>query len=365
LPLKSATAIATNAGNKVLNAKLKASVRLRIVPTAVHFAGCSLYRWREERPNPRRKYENRREPTLNPSQRTALQLLGLSVGLGIPWGLSLEFGYFFGVPLNGFSTDEFVATWVSWAVQYLVTPLAFYLLGRRDLPNFKTTLGLLTVYAGSLLGEAITQTPFALLSPGFSYLPPFPLTYLADISLNLTFLFVAFSGLSLARLRGSGPVFGRTILALPLLALVFALPVSFFDGYVQLGPPRIDVILQGYVFLGLVLVSGPAQLLVFYYFGKKVSLRGRALRAYGWLFLGAYAGAVIATVAAVGLFGQAQWVASPGTTSVRDGIVYTNMSRSLVTLLEGLNPISSLPFFSFFAVTLPQVGKAADQWAVT
>jgi len=304
-----------------------------------------------------------REEALDPPRKTALQLLALSVGLGAGWGLSQEYTLYFIQPLSGLSTTALlVVTWASIALEYLVTPLAFYLLGRRELPGFRTRVGLAAVYAGSLIGWGGIQAPFVILRIGAFYPPPFPLTFIPAAFQSLDFLFPAFSGLALARLSKQGPLLGRTSLIIPLVAMAFELPSHFFYGYEALSGPNLNFVSIGTISLGLFLVTLPVQFLVFYAIGEMFDLRGRVFRAFGLLFLGAYVGTTIGTVLAVLLFGQAQWVASAGgTTSWQNGIVFTNMPNSLVTLLEGLNPVASLPFLPFFGLTLSQVGRTTDE----
>jgi hypothetical protein len=244
-----------------------------------------------------------------------------------------------------------------------VTPLAFYLLGRRALPGFRTGVGLAVVYTGSLVGEAGVQTAAAFeYQAGFYPAGPFPFSFLPAAFQSLDFLFPAFSGLALARLSKEGLSLGGTSLAIPLVAMAFALPSRFLYGYEALSGPNFNFVSAATISLGLVLATTLVQFLIFYAMGQIFDLRGKAFRAFGLLFLGAYVGAVIGTTLAVGLFGQAQWVASSsGTTYFQDDIFLTNMSNSLVALLEGLNPISALPFLSFFGLTLSQVGKTPDE----
>ena len=244
------------------------------------------------------------------------------------------------------------------ALEYLITPLAFYLVWRRELPGFRTKLGLGTVYFGSFMGIAGVQVPFALMRTGGYILPPFPVTLLPAGFLSLNLLFPAFSGLALARLGKEGSHPGRTSLAIPLVAMAFALPSNLIYGYEGLSGPNLDF---ASISLGLFLVSLPVQFIVFYALGQMHDLQGRSFPAFGLLFLGAYVGGVVGTALSVGLFGQTQWVALSGVTSWENGIVYTNMPNSLVILLEGLNPIGSLPFLSFFGLTLSQVGSTQEK----
>ena len=262
----------------------------------------------------------------------------------------------------GLSTSTILAvTWVTMAVQYLVTPLAFYTIGRRELPGFRTGLGLAAVYAGSFIGMGGLQASFTLLHMG-DYYRPLPFAFLAGAGLSLDFLFPAFSGLALARLSKGVPRPGRTSIVISLVAMAFALPSNLIHGYEALSWPVLNYLANGTVSLGLFLTTLPIQFIIFYALGQTFDVRGRAFRAFGLLFLGAYVGTAIGAALAVGAFGQAQWVAPPvGTTYWQDGIVYTGMAGSLVVLLEGLNPISALPFLPFFGLTLSQVGKTAEE----
>jgi hypothetical protein len=309
--------------------------------------------------------KTRRNSFLDRSRKTNLQLLSLSVILGLGWGLFQVLTIYLVQPLTlpvEVSTLQRVVIWVQMALRYFVTPLAFYLLGRRELPGFRTRFGLAAVYFGSLIGEAGVQAPFALLRTGSFLPPPFPFTFLPAALLSLNFLFPAFSGFALARLSRGGLYLGRTLLVIPLAAMAFALPSNFIHGYRALSGPNVDFLSMGIISLWLFLITLPVEFLVFYALGQMFSLRGQAFRAFGLLFIGAYVGTAIGTALAVALFGQAQWGAPPGgTTYWQDGLVFTNMSNSLVTLLEGLNPISVLPFLSFFGLTLSQVGMTTDE----
>ena len=297
---------------------------------------------------------------MEPPRKTALLLLVLSAVLGIGWALFQVYTIDLVQPLqipSGVSILQRAAIWVQMAVKYLVTPLAFYLVGRWELPGFRTGLGLAAVYVGSLIGAGGVQATFSLLRTGGYTLPPLPFSFLPAASLGLDFLFPAFSGLALARLSRKGPLLGRTGLAIPFVAMAFALPANLIYGYEGLSGPNLDF---ASISLGLLLLSLPVQLIVFYALGEMYNLQGKAFRAFGLLFLGAYIGSAIGTAFAVGLFGQAQWAAPYGGGIVwEDGIVFTNMSNSLVLLLEGLNPIGSLPFMSFFGLTVSQIGETA------
>ena len=283
--------------------------------------------------------------------------------MGAGWGVSQGYTLYFIQPLSGPSpTTLLVVTWASMALEYLVTPQTFYLIGRRDLPGFRTGVGLVAVYAGCLIGWGGIQPLFASIRVGTFYSPPFPFTFFTAAFQSLDFLFPAFSGLALARLSKGGLPLGRTSLAIPLVGMAFALPSHFFYGYEALSGPNLNFVSIGTIFLGLYIVDVPVQILVFYAIGQLVDLRGRAFRAFVLLFFGLYVGTTVGTALAVVFFGQAQWVAPVGgTTYWQDGIVFTNMPNSLVTLLEGVNPIVSLPFLPFFGLTLSQVGRTIDE----
>jgi len=287
----------------------------------------------------------------------------LSAVLGAGWAVSQVYtNGLIQVPFGPSTTTILVVTWGTMALQYLVTPLAFYIIGRRELPGFQTGLGLGAVYAGSLVGTGGIQASFAFLRIS-NYYSPLPSLFLAAAGLSLNFLFPAFSGLALARLGKGGLHPGRTSLVIPLAAMAFSLASNFVYGYEALSGPVLNYLANGAaIYLGLFLVTLPVQFVIFYALGQMFNIRGRAFRAFGLLFLGAYVGTAIGTALAVGAFGQDQWIAPPGgATYWQDGIVYTGMSNSLVVLLEGLNPISALPFLSFFGLTLSQVGSTIDE----
>ena len=302
------------------------------------------------------------------SRKTAFQLLALSAVLGGGWGLPQIYTFNLIGPLSTPSAVLSAVSWATLALQDLLTPLAFYLFGRRGLPGFQTGRGLAAVYFGSFVGWSGVQVPSALLAAGASFPAPFPFTFLPAASQSLIFLFPAFSGLALARLSRKGLPLGRTSVMMPLFAMAFAVPTRFIYGYETLAGPNVDFGALGVMLLGVFLVSVPIQFVIFYEIGHMFYLGGRAFRAFELLFLGAYVGAVVGTALAVGIYGQAQWAPPPpGTTSWQDGIAFTNMPASLVTLLEGLNPISAITFLPFFGLTVSQVGKepgekqAADQ----
>ena len=290
----------------------------------------------------------------------------MSVALSVAWGLFQEASFV--LPLlaapstaGGFelTIPLLAVTWASIGVQYFVTPLAFYLLGRRALPGFGTGFGLAVVYLGAVLGIALGQESLVLL-PG-SVAPGFPFVLVsAAFPTAFLFLFTSFSGLALARLRKGGPHPGRTIFILPLVAMAFAAPENFWGGYLQFNFQSLDVVAIFPVFVLVEIISFPVEFLVFYYIGKRYDLGEKAGRGLGLLLLGGYMGAVAGSVIAVVLYGHSYWTANTGTTSLEYGIPLVNMPTALVALLEGLNPIASLSFLPFFAMTVSRIGRSAD-----
>ena len=298
------------------------------------------------------------------SERTTLRLLLVSVGFGVVSGLLEESGLVYGIFASLSSTEEYTLSWSSMAISYALVPLVFYLLGRRPLPGFRVRDGLVATFAGSFLGGALGETAVSLLYRSSVLLPPFPFVFLTNLNPALSFLFIAFSGLSLARLRRSWTAAAGATRLIPFAALAFGVLVKFFEGFLQLQvfSQRLDFTLLSFASFAIFLLSFPGGFLVFYYLGRRVSVRGRAFRAFGWLFLGLYVGGVIGTLLAVGLFGQASWTTPAGSSSISiDGIAYSNLPISLVTILGSLDPVGALPFLPFFAVTLPQVGRDADE----
>lgn len=71
---------------------------------------------------------------MDPNRRTGLQLLSLSAVVGVAWGILQEYSVYLSLqtvdshPLV--FTLQLAVNWVSTALEYLVTPLAVYLLGR-------------------------------------------------------------------------------------------------------------------------------------------------------------------------------------------------------------------------------------------
>lgn len=219
----------------------------------------------------------------------------------------------------------------------------------------------MAVYLGSLLGASVGDASSALLFPS-PFFPSFPFYIISSMLTMLPLLFAAFSGLAFARLRKGTLSVGRPGLALPLLALAFTLPGGIFAGYFSLDFMGVNFSTVGTAYFGLFIFTLPIQILVFYAVGRRSSQRGRSFRAFGVLFIGAYLGTAIGTALAVGVYGQHQWLAPAYSTfSIQDGIPYVDQPASLVALLQGLDPIQSIPFLPFFALTLSEVGRLPEE----
>jgi hypothetical protein len=267
-------------------------------------------------------------------------------------------------PLSGYSASSIAAAYATLAVTYPVTVFVFYIIGKRHRSGFITGGNLFAIYGGALLGEILGQTIFAYIPLGSI---PFglPYSFVIAFSGSLSFLFIAFSGFALSNLSNLsvGSInTGRGTLVALLVALAFALEGSLFLGTLSLDSSWLSNIQleSTYTLLSLI-VSLPVQLVVFYYIGRKYPISGRTFRYFGRLFVGLYAGGFIGAVVALALFGQSSWVLAPGqgSLSLVDGIIYQNIAPSWQVLLETLNPIRSLPFFSFFAMSLSRTASDA------
>lgn len=249
-------------------------------------------------------------------------------------------------------------------VLYPVTLFVFYGLGKTKVPRLRTgVLTLLTLVSG-LVGETAGHAAL-LLVPKYYVLFPivfgFPYFITENLITGFTFLFVALSGVALARLRSGGSplpnVSRKTSIALALIAFGFFFVPNFWYGYFVFRLPSIFFLT--YADLALMFLT-LLRFLIFYYAGRKVSIVGRQFRYFGLLFVGAYVGAILGTAIAVALFGQSQWSMQPyaiGSTSGEYGIIFRNIPQSPLMILESLIPVQSLPFLAFFAMSVSHLGS--------
>ncbi len=290
--------------------------------------------------------------------------LGAVLGLLEIYSLQLQLPLADQAPFAPYSIQYLVVAWASLAVTYPVTVLLFYFLGKRLSSGFVTGGDLIAIYGGALLGMLVglnvlwfflkNWTAFAL-SLSYAYAP----------SASLSFLFIAFSGFALSNLTrtdggSGGPTRGILV---PLVAAAFGLFLSFYTGTLALSSELVlnlgFATIFGLLPLVAVVVSFPLELAVFYYLGRRFPISGRTFRYFGLLFVGLYLGTIVGSVAAVALFGQNAWTILPGqgTYTVREGIPYQDVALSLQLLLQSLNPIGSLPFFPFFAMSLSRTAR--------
>jgi len=264
------------------------------------------------------------------------------------------------VPQSGYSPQTLAVAYASLVLTYPITVVVFYAIGRRRPTGFITVGNLFAIFGGALLGEILGQTLFSFFPLSSVSSAPLLFNIVSAPSSSLGFLFIALSGFALSNLShaGSGSVNpGRGALVASIAALAFGTVGSLLGGVVSLNISQLGTQL-GYLLVDVsassVIISFAGQLLVFYYIGRKYPISGRTFRYFGQLFLGLYAGSIIGTVASVALFGQNSWTLPPGQGSLglENGIVYQNTAPSLRLLLQALNPIGSLPFLSFFAMSL-------------
>ena len=262
------------------------------------------------------------------------------------------------------STQQLV-TWVSLGVTYPAALLVFYFLGRRPVSSIRVGWSVFATFCSALLGEMTGQTAILLVPQG-SVGFVFPFSFIASVPSSFTFLIVAFSGFALSRLLHGdlNPPVNRWKgnLVVVLVALAFYLEASFLYETLDLQFQLTHVFSISSSFFALyglnIVIALPLQLAVFYYVGRRIAINGRTFKILGLLFIGAYAGTVIGTLAAVGLFGHTLWTlpVGQGSTVAADGIVYHNVPTSLLLILESLNPIKSLPFLAFFAMSISRLG---------
>jgi len=290
-----------------------------------------------------------------------------SVALGVLLGFLgayLEATPMIFLPQSGYSASYLVTSYATLAVTYPVTVFVFYIIGKRRPSGFITGGNLLAIYGGALLGEILGQTIFGFLPLGGIPIG-LPYSYVAAFSGSLNFLFIAFCGFALSNLSNLGVSStnaGRGTLVASLVALAFGVEGSLYLGTLSLNSSwLLNIQLESTFILLTVVVSLPVQLVVFYYIGQKYPISGRTFRYFGRLFVGLYAGTFIGAVVALALFGQNSWVLAPGQGSwtLADGIIYQNVAPSWQVLLESLNPIRSLPFLSFFAMSLSRTASNA------
>jgi len=296
---------------------------------------------------------------LGTTTRLALASAILSTLMGI-----LEVYFLLGVspvPQSGYSPQTLAVAYASLVLTYPITVVVFYAIGRRRPTGFITVGNLFAIFGGALLGEILGQTIFSFFPLSSVSSAPLLFSIVSAPSSSLGFLFIALSGFALSNLShpSSGSVNpGRGVLVASIAALAFGTVGSLLGGVVSLNISRLSNTQLGYLLFDVsassVIISFAGQLLVFYYIGRKYPINGRTFRYFGQLFLGLYVGSIIGTVASVALFGQNSWALPPGQGSLglENGIVYQNTAPSLKLLLQALNPIGSLPFLSFFAMSL-------------
>lgn len=264
-------------------------------------------------------------------------------------------------PPTVYSTEYLAAYWLSLAVSYPVTVLVFYVIGKRQTSPFRAGRSILTIFGGALLGETLGQTVFFFL-PQSNPFVGFPYFYVIAPSSSLGFVFIAFSGFALSNLSHGAINTGTrgkfTLVALA--SLVFGVLLGFLTGdFSLLARSGFNAVLFGIIGLLSFVITLPGRFAVFYLIGRRVPVNGHTLAYFGLLFVGAYIGSVVGAVVSIALFGQAYWTlaAGQGSSNTIDGFVLVNTPPSLLVLLEALDPIASLPFLSFFAMSISRTGN--------
>ena len=103
--------------------------------------------------------------------------------------------------------------------------------------------------------------------------------------------------------------------------------------------------------------------LVFLLFRMEDIYCWKTITFFGFLFIGAYLGAVLGSFVSVALFGQSHWSIPPNQNLVtmEYGIVFHNVPPSPLLNHESLIPVHSLPFLAFFAMSVTRLGtKVAE-----
>lgn len=289
--------------------------------------------------------------------------LGIALGLLGDYSFTLQTSGFGLNPPSIYPTLYLVVTWASLALAYPVTVLVFYAIGSRQPSALRVGRSLFVIYGSFLLGEILSQTIFEFfLTAGFA--PPFgfPFVIVFDLTGSLGFLFVAFGGFALSNLHHgeefpSGSGWRKLV---PITALAFGFVFSVVGDTFSLQAYSAFDPMQ-FVFFGAFIASNlPVTFVVFYLLGRRVPVDGHSIRYFGLLFLGSYFGSILGAVVSVALFGQGSWTLPQGqeSSSIVNGVVYFSTPQSLQLLLESLNPIGSLPFLPFFAMSISRVGRA-------
>lgn len=297
--------------------------------------------------------------------RTETRLAWASLAIGAVLGFLGAYSLWFELqPLiihgGGYPIAQLASAWASLIVTYPVTVFVFYMIGRRPSSGFRTGRSLFVIFFSSLLGQVLGQVLFSVIPKGgASFGLPFSLAAAPPGSLN--FLFVAFSGYALSNLsrQEGAPASKPRMIVLFLVAVAFGLEGSFAYGFLVLGTPSLGFALLGELALVAAVVSLPLAFLVFYYVGRRATVEGHTFRYFGYLFAGLYVGGLIGAAVSVVLFGQAFWFIPPGqqTLSLIDGVVYQSVPPSLAVLFVYLNPIRSLPFLPFFAMSVSRTSR--------
>ncbi|HEV2139159.1 MAG TPA: hypothetical protein VGR53_09985 [Nitrososphaerales archaeon] len=292
-----------------------------------------------------------------------------SISLGTVLGL-LE-AYIFAFPITllteplpmGYPTEYLAAHWLSLAVSFPVTVLVFYVIGKRQASPFRAGRSILTIFGGALLGEILGQTVFFFL-PQSNPLVGFPYFYVSAPSSSLGFVFIAFSGFALSNLSHGATNAGTRgkFMLVALTSMVFGVLAGFLNGgFSLLSRLGFNAQLFGIISLLSLAIAFLGRFAVFYLIGRRVPVNGHTFAYFGLLFVGTYIGSVVGAVASVALFGQAYWTLAPGerTSNMIEGFVLVNTPPSLLVLLEALDPIASLPFLSFFAMSISRTGNTS------
>jgi hypothetical protein len=271
-----------------------------------------------------------------------------------------------GSPVSLIYNEIQTLDWVSILVTYPITVVTFYLIGKRSTPKLRTKSVILATLVGALLGEVFGQTA-VLLFPRAIGLFFFPFSYIPNLVIGLNLLFVGLSGFALAVLSRDKAALlshGKRNIGIVLVVLSFFFESSFLLALeiLRVGLFGGSVVEAGLLSISLnVPISLVLQFFVFYFLGRRISVNGAPFRYFGVLLVGAYIGTILGAVISVALFGQSYWSPSSlnGSIGFGDGINFPqNMPSSLVLILDSFNPIRSLPFLAFFAMSVSRLGES-------
>src|SRR5713101_2063911 len=81
--------------------------------------------------------------------------LGIALGFLEAYTIAFPATHLSELPPIAYPTEYLAAYWLSLAVSYPVTVLAFYAIGKRQASPFRAGRTILTIFGGALLGEIL------------------------------------------------------------------------------------------------------------------------------------------------------------------------------------------------------------------